>query len=58
MSVISGITVSSEDPTSRFEFISKVGEGSYGAVFKALDKTDSMMVAVKVLDVSYRRTSL
>jgi serine/threonine protein kinase len=31
----------------------QVGEGSYGAVYKALDKTDGMVVAVKVLDVRF-----
>lgn len=36
----------------------QVGEGSYGAVYKALDKSDGMVVAVKVLDVRFPRSCL
>jgi len=46
-----GITVSSDDPATRFDFEAKVGEGSYGAVYKARDRITGMEVAVKVLDL-------
>lgn len=48
---MSGIEVSQQDPTELFEILQKLGEGSYGAVFKALDKRDGKIVAIKVLDV-------
>lgn len=35
-----------------FFIFPQVGEGSYGAVYKALDRTDGMVVAVKVLDIA------
>ncbi len=54
---VAGIEVSSEDPTVRFEFVSKVGEGSYGAVYKAIDKTDGMIVAVKILELPDEKES-
>jgi len=46
-----GIVTSGDDPTERFEILAKLGEGSYGSVFKALDKKDGMIVAIKVLEV-------
>jgi len=46
-----GIETSHDDPTERFEILAKLGEGSYGSVFKALDKKDGMIVAIKVLEV-------
>lgn len=46
-----GIQVSSDDPATRFDFEAKVGEGSYGAVYKAKDRITGQEVAVKVLDL-------
>jgi serine/threonine protein kinase len=31
-----------------FEILTKLGEGSYGAVWKARDKRDGQIVAIKV----------
>jgi len=42
---------SQQDPTEIFEILQKLGEGSYGSVFKALDHRDGKMVAIKVLEV-------
>lgn len=42
---------SQEDPTNIFEMISKLGEGSYGSVYKARDTRDGMIVAVKILEI-------
>lgn len=44
------LTVSSEDPTEIFTVLQKLGEGSYGSVFKALDARDNSIVAIKVLE--------
>lgn len=38
-----------EDPSEIFDVREKLGEGSYGAVYKALDKRDGKLVALKVL---------
>ncbi len=43
--------MSPEDPSRIFEIISKLGEGSYGSVYKALDRRDGTIVAVKALQV-------
>eukprot|EP00461_Guttulinopsis_vulgaris_P008840 UN08895 len=51
MSNIGGIEIDGRDPSQIFEFESKVGEGSYGAVYKAIDRTTGKTVAVKVLDL-------
>mmetsp|Transcript_10802 Transcript_10802/g.15017 ORF Transcript_10802/g.15017 Transcript_10802/m.15017 type:complete len:489 (+) Transcript_10802:78-1544(+) len=42
---------SNEDPEEIFAINARLGEGSYGAVFKALDKRDGSTVAIKVLQV-------
>jgi len=42
---------SNEDPEEIFELNAKLGEGSYGAVFKAVDSRDGQTVAIKVLTV-------
>jgi serine/threonine protein kinase len=39
------------DPLTVFELLEKLGEGSYGAVFKARDIRDSSIVALKVIPV-------
>jgi len=54
---LNGIEISEEDPTEIFEVLAKLGEGSYGSVFKALDKRDNKIVAIKVLEVENEDTS-
>jgi len=46
----------SADPADLFEVLSKLGEGSYGSVYKALDKRDGKLVAIKVLEVENEDT--
>ena len=38
------------DPTSRFEIRSRLGEGSFGAVYEAFDRHRNRVVALKVLE--------
>lgn len=45
------VVIENEDPTTIFEILQRIGEGSYGAVYKALDKRDGSMVAVKALAI-------
>ena len=40
-----------QDPATIFEIQSKLGEGSYGSVFKAVDTRDGQLVAVKILEI-------
>ena len=47
-------TINFSDPTDFFQLQSKIGEGSYGAVFKALDYRDGKSVAIKVLQFQGR----
>lgn len=44
--------ITGEDPTIRFQMQTKLGQGSYGAVFKARDKFDGCTVAIKILQAS------
>jgi len=44
------------DPSELFEVLAKLGEGSYGSVYKALDKRDGKLVAIKVLEVENEDT--
>lgn len=55
--IVNGIEISTEDPTETFEILAKLGEGSYGSVFKALDKRDNKIVAIKVLEVENEDSS-
>jgi serine/threonine protein kinase len=47
-------TINFSDPTEFFQLQSKIGEGSYGAVFKAVDFRDNADVAIKVLQFQGR----
>lgn len=40
-----------DDPATIFQFVAKLGEGSYGEVYKAIDKRDRAVVAIKILDI-------
>eukprot|EP00744_Colponema_vietnamica_P002861 GILI01004451.1.p1 GENE.GILI01004451.1~~GILI01004451.1.p1 ORF type:complete len:448 (-),score=135.25 GILI01004451.1:567-1910(-) len=40
-----------EDPTELFQLLEKLGEGSYGSVFKALHKPSGCVVAIKTIPV-------
>lgn len=52
-----GFQISKEDPTQIFKILTKLGEGSYGSVFKALDQRDSKIVAIKVLEIENEETA-
>lgn len=39
------------DPANRFKLVEKLGEGSFGAVFKARDLQDNSFVALKILPI-------
>ena len=52
-----GIQVSEEDPDALFEMIAKLGEGSYGSVYKALDRRDDRIVAIKILEMEDEDTA-
>eukprot|EP00698_Gefionella_okellyi_P006084 TRINITY_DN15549_c0_g1_i1.p1 TRINITY_DN15549_c0_g1~~TRINITY_DN15549_c0_g1_i1.p1 ORF type:complete len:493 (+),score=79.87 TRINITY_DN15549_c0_g1_i1:55-1533(+) len=39
------------DPTTKFDLLQKLGEGSYGAVFKATDKETGEIHAIKVVNI-------
>jgi len=54
---VNGIEISEEDPSEVFEVLAKLGEGSYGSVFKALDKRDNKIVAIKDLEVENEDTT-
>jgi len=47
-----GKTISFSDPTSFFVLQRKIGEGSYGAVYQALDLRARLPVAVKIISFS------
>lgn len=44
------LEISKEDPHDIFTILQKLGEGSYGSVFKALDNRTNQIVAIKVLE--------
>ncbi|MES1913896.1 MAG: hypothetical protein MHM6MM_006044 [Cercozoa sp. M6MM] len=49
---------SDEDPTQVFEMLEQLGEGAYGAVYKAMDKRNGQLVAIKVIPVENDTTDL
>lgn len=47
------------DPSTRFSLVSKLGKGSYGEVWKAIDTLDNTEVAVKIIrDVDFDSVEL
>lgn len=42
----------SEDPRRRYELRERLGKGSYGSVFKAIDTVTSEVVAIKIIPLS------
>lgn len=49
---------SDENAKERFQILEKLGEGSYGAVLKALDTKDQQLVAIKSIPVDSDVTAL
>ena len=45
-------TINFMDPTEFFSLKAKIGEGSYGAVYKAIDHRDGQAVAIKIIPFS------
>ena len=52
-----GRTIQFCDPTDFFHIQAKVGEGSYGSVYRAVDVRDGSLVAIKVLPFDGRHDS-
>lgn len=53
--------MASQQPQERFELLEQLGKGSYGSVFKARDRQNSQVYAIKVMafveEVSVRSSS-
>jgi serine/threonine protein kinase len=41
-----------EDPRRRYNLCERLGKGSYGAVYKAIDTVSSEIVAIKIIPLS------
>ena|SRR3990167_3935889 len=50
---LSGIAISTEDPTELFTLQERLGKGSFGEVFKAVGKTNKFVgtVAIKIVTI-------
>ncbi|KAF8021387.1 hypothetical protein BT93_G1735 [Corymbia citriodora subsp. variegata] len=44
-------SITREDPTTKYDVLSELGKGSYGAVYKARDRRTSELVAIKVISL-------
>ncbi|XP_010066827.2 STE20-like serine/threonine-protein kinase isoform X1 [Eucalyptus grandis] len=44
-------SITREDPTTKYDLLSELGKGSYGAVYKARDRRTSELVAIKVISL-------
>eukprot|EP00299_Pterocystis_sp_00344_P013623 c6697_g1_i1.p1 GENE.c6697_g1_i1~~c6697_g1_i1.p1 ORF type:complete len:781 (-),score=148.17 c6697_g1_i1:171-2513(-) len=51
ITALQNIDVIQQDPNAVFDVLEKVGEGSYGSVYKCLRKADSLICAVKMVPV-------
>eukprot|EP01083_Nonionella_stella_P124980 377776_1 len=49
---------SAEDPEDIFDIIQPIGEGAFGAVYKALDKRDGELVAIKIMPMEVQSGSI
>jgi len=47
-----------KNPDGLFEILTQLGEGSYGSVWKAMDKRDRSIVAIKIITVENETASL
>ncbi|KAG9397661.1 Protein kinase domain [Carpediemonas membranifera] len=47
----STLITSNEDPSTLFQLLDQIGEGSYGAVYKAISKQTGTVVAIKVIAI-------
>ena len=50
--------MTSQDPTAIFTLLEKIGQGSYGEVFKARDNRDNKLVAVKIIPIEEDMTNV
>jgi len=50
--------ISDKNPDDLFEILTQLGEGSYGSVWKAMDKRDRSIVAIKIITVENETSSL
>ncbi|CEO99960.1 non-specific serine/threonine protein kinase [Plasmodiophora brassicae] len=55
---MSNVKMAADDPTQLFDLLERLGQGSYGSVFKARDRRDGKTVAVKVIPVENDLTDL
>eukprot|EP01017_Pseudomicrothorax_dubius_P012797 TRINITY_DN15424_c0_g1_i2.p1 TRINITY_DN15424_c0_g1~~TRINITY_DN15424_c0_g1_i2.p1 ORF type:complete len:513 (-),score=63.97 TRINITY_DN15424_c0_g1_i2:110-1648(-) len=55
---INDLITTNEDPEEVFELIELLGEGSYGSVYKAIHKSSSTAVAIKIFPSSADLTSI
>eukprot|EP01083_Nonionella_stella_P209840 760282_1 len=49
---------SAEDPEAIFDIIQPLGEGAFGMVYKALDKRDGELVAIKIVPLEVESGSI
>lgn len=50
--------VSEQDPEQLFELLDLLGEGSYGSVYKAVDRKTSELYAIKIVNLTCEADSL
>eukprot|EP00299_Pterocystis_sp_00344_P013587 c6674_g1_i1.p1 GENE.c6674_g1_i1~~c6674_g1_i1.p1 ORF type:complete len:518 (+),score=90.94 c6674_g1_i1:34-1587(+) len=58
MEAFEALGFSTENPADIFEVVERLGEGSYGCVYKCIRKADNLTVAVKVIPFDPTCTSL
>merc|ERR1719384_2198083 len=51
-------TASQTDPEDIFDIIQPLGEGAYGMVYKAMDKRDGELVAIKIMPLEVESGSM
>ena len=40
-----------KDPSKMFEFKERIGKGSFGEVYRAIDRESKQVVAIKIIDL-------